>query len=158
LIVRSFNRSERSTSLKSWDLRTQKETPPPNPLPRFPGRHDESPDGRFLALAMGQVVQVIDTRLSREELAYRRALAAPDPARHAWEAAEAERAGNWFAVLFHADRAEQAGRRDHPLFLTRGRAHAEQGAWYKARADFARAAALAPEDVAGWQQRALAEL
>jgi hypothetical protein len=87
---------------------------------------------------LGDVVQVIDTRLSEEEVAYRRALAAPDPAWHAWEAAQAERAGNWFAVLFHADRAERAGRRDHHLFLTRGRAHAEQGVWDKTCADFPR--------------------
>jgi WD40 repeat protein len=152
LVVRYPN-----SSVKAWDLRTQKETPPPNPLPRFPGPRI-SLDGRFLAVPVGDVVQVFDTRLSEEELAYRRALAAPNPTRHAWEAAQAEQAGQWFAVLFHADRAERAGRRDHPLFLTRGRAHAERGAWDKARADFGRATALAPEDIEGWRRMALAHL
>jgi hypothetical protein len=144
--------------VKAWDLRTQEETPPPNPLPRFPGHGDVSPDGRFLALPVGDVVQVIDTRLSGEELAYRRALAAPDPARHAWEAAEAERAGRWFAVLFHADRAERDGRRDKPLYLTRGRAHAERGEWDKARADFGRVTAMETSDLGGWRYLALANL
>jgi dipeptidyl aminopeptidase/acylaminoacyl peptidase len=146
-------------SVRAWDLHTQKETPPPDPLPPYrEGGGDVSRDGRFVALPVGEFVQVIDTRLSEEELACRRALAAPDPARHAWEAARAEWAGQWFAVVFHADRAERAGRRDHPLYRSRGRANAERGAWDKARADFGRAAALAPEDIAGWQRLALADL
>jgi hypothetical protein len=133
-------------SVKAWDLRTQQETPPPNPLPRFadPGPVDVSPDGRFLALPVGDDVRVIDTRLSREELAYRRALAAPDPARHAWEAAQAERAGQPFAVLFHLDRA--------------GCAHAERGEWDKARAHFGRVTAMEPNDLGGWRRLALANL
>jgi tetratricopeptide (TPR) repeat protein len=151
-------------SVKSWDLRTHKETPPPNPLVPFPnplppGASLVSPDSRFLVRPVGgDVIQVIDTQLSREEVAFRRALAAPDPARYAWEAAQAERTGQWFAVLFHADWAERAGRRDAPLLLTRGRAHAERGAWDKARADFGQAAALSPEDVEGWRRLALANL
>jgi WD40 repeat protein/tetratricopeptide (TPR) repeat protein len=146
-------------SEKAWDIRTQKETPPPKPLPPLrQGTRNVSPDGRFLALPIRDVVHVIDTRLSQEELAYRRALAAPDPARHAWEAAQAEQADQWFAALFHADRAERAGRREQALYLTRGRAHAERGAWDRARADFGRATALAPEDREGWRRLALADL
>jgi WD40 repeat protein len=146
------------SSVKAWDLRTQREAPLPNPLPPFPGPGEVRLDGRYLVVPLADVVRVIDTRLSEEELAYRRALAAPDPARHAWEAAQAERAGQWFAVVFHADRAERAGRRDPSLYWSRGRAHAERGAWDQARADFGRAIALAPEDVAGWQCLALANL
>jgi DNA-binding beta-propeller fold protein YncE len=133
-------------SVNAWDLRTQQETPPPNPLPlpRFPGGGDVSPDSRFLARPLGEVVEVIDTRLSREELASRRALAAPDPARHAWEAAEAERTGQPFAVLFHLDRA--------------GRAHAERGEWDQARAHFGGVTALRPQGLGGWRQLALAHL
>jgi WD40 repeat protein/tRNA A-37 threonylcarbamoyl transferase component Bud32/tetratricopeptide (TPR) repeat protein len=155
LVARHYDSGRNVTA---WDLHTQKEIPPPDPLPPSGGGGDVSPDGRFVALPVGDFVQVIDTRLSEGELAYRRALAAPDPDRHAWEAAQAEQAGQWFAAVFHADRAERAGRRDHPLFLTRGRAHAERGAWDKARADFGRAAALAPEDVEGWRRLALANL
>jgi tetratricopeptide (TPR) repeat protein len=147
-----------ANSVKAWDLRTHKEITPPHPLPSETGPSNVSPDGRLLALPVGDVIQVIATRLSQEELAYRRALAAPDPARHAWEAAQAEWAGRWFAVVFHADRAERAGRSDYPLYWTRGRAHAEQGAWDKARADFGRATALAPGNIEGWRLLALADL
>jgi tetratricopeptide (TPR) repeat protein len=144
--------------VKAWDLQTQKETTPPDPLPRFADQGAVSPDGRFVALAVHDVVQVIDTRLSEKELAYRRALAAPDPARHAWEAAQAERARQWFGVLFHADRAERAGRRDEPLYQTRCRAHAERREWDKALADFGRAIAIQPNDLRGWSALALANL
>jgi tetratricopeptide (TPR) repeat protein len=113
-----------------------------------------SPDGRRLASAShdgtvrvwdaATAREMIDNRLSREELAYRRALAAPDPARHAREAAEAERAGQPFAVLFHLDRA--------------GRAHAERGEWDQARAHFERVTAMQPNDLGGWRRLALANL
>src|SRR5439155_26442594 len=125
--------------VKAWDLQTQLETTPAEPWPRVTDQDAVSLEGRIRSLAKGEVVQVIDARPPEEELAYRRDLAAPDPARHAWEAAQAARAGQWFAVLFHADRAERAGRRDAPLYQARGRAHAERPAWDKARADFGRA-------------------
>jgi tetratricopeptide (TPR) repeat protein len=96
--------------------------------------------------AAEQEALVLRLMLSDEEerLAYRRALVAPDPARHAWEAAQAERAGQRFAVLFHLDRA--------------GRAHAERGDWDQARAYFARVTAMQPNDLGGWRRLALAHL
>jgi WD40 repeat protein len=72
--------------------------------PRLPVRRDpvrHSPDGRYFARMDGSVLRVIDLRLSREELSYRRRVTGPDPEWHAAEAYRLAQAGDWSAACFH---------------------------------------------------------
>jgi tetratricopeptide (TPR) repeat protein len=63
------------------------------------------------------------------------------------QAAAAEREGSWFAAAFHLTQLLRRTPRDVSLLDRRGRAYAEQGKWPQARADFARASELRPDDI-----------
>jgi WD40 repeat protein len=85
----------------AWNALTGErlEKAPCLPVRRDPVRH--SPDGRYFARMDGSVLRVIDLRLSKEELRYRRRVTGPEPE---WRAAEAYRlaeAGDWSAACFH---------------------------------------------------------
>src|SRR5262249_61119520 len=98
------------------------------------------PDGRLLALIEGNHVSLRDLRASpdREELAFREAMARPDPFWHQEQAERCERERQWFAAAFHLGQALQS-RPDAALYRRRGHALAEQGPREGARADYARA-------------------
>src|SRR5262249_8713365 len=87
-----------------WDAQTGKRLPgtfkPPDT--RDPA---VSSDGRLLARIDGNVVRLIDLRLSDDELACRRWVTRIDLAWHAAEAARHAQAGQWFAGAFHHQRA-----------------------------------------------------
>jgi WD40 repeat protein/serine/threonine protein kinase len=90
----------------AWDIQTGKRLAI---APASPAGRDQalSPDRHTLAWIDGSTIRLIDLRLSREELSYRRRVTRPDPD---WHAAEAERyveAGHWFAAVFHLRRRLQ---------------------------------------------------
>jgi hypothetical protein len=58
------------------------------------------------------------------------------------QAANAERAGRWFATAFHLSRLIEAEPADASLYARRGRAYAQQGLSARAAADLRREAAL----------------
>ena len=60
------------------------------------------------------------------------------------QAADAEKAGQWFAAAFHLSRLIDAEPADASLFLRRGLAYAHLGRWADAGADLLWAAALPP--------------
>jgi WD40 repeat protein len=89
-------------------------------LPGTPQMPDErnpalSPDGRTLAWLDGNVIRLVDLRLSEEESALRRRVLRPDPENHVAIAERCERAGEWFAAAFH--RAYSLGMAPEPESL-----------------------------------------
>src|SRR5262249_5682624 len=69
----------------------------------------------------------------------RAALADTLPGWHQTQAAEFEKAGQWFAAAFHLDRLIQAEPQSGNLYLRRGRALAGQGKEAEARQDIEKA-------------------
>jgi hypothetical protein len=65
---------------------------------------------------------------------------------HTNQAADAERAGRWFAAAFHLSRLIDADPASPSLYARRGTAYALQGQWAKAAADLLRGAALCKPD------------
>jgi WD40 repeat protein/serine/threonine protein kinase/tetratricopeptide (TPR) repeat protein len=148
---------DRKGNVKAWDLESGEEEAV-RERPRFAGGpgFSYSPDGRHFALARGDVL-VVETP-SSEEYTYRRRISAPDPSWHQFEAGDAERARQWFAVVFHLDWLARNGRADPDLYQRCGRAQAEREQWAQASQDFARVVREAPDRVAAWHNLALAYL
>src|SRR5262249_25505914 len=71
----------------------------------------------------------------------------------AWQA---ERAGQWRAVVWHLDKLLATGPLDPKLLARRGTAQAELGHWLAARKDFEAALALDRADASHWYNLALA--
>jgi WD40 repeat protein len=144
--------------VKCWDVSTGEQ----GPLPRLPGHQvryvAQSPDRRYVARAENQAIELWDTQPAAEERAWRLACAEPGPGWHDWSAAEAERAGDWFAAGVHLNAVIAARPGDGPLYLRRGRAAAEQGRYEQAAEDFGRALEKAPDLAAAWRGLALAQL
>jgi WD40 repeat protein/tetratricopeptide (TPR) repeat protein len=70
----------------------------------------------------------------------------------AWEA---ERAGQWLAVVWHLDKLLATGPQDPKLLACRGTAQAELGHWLEARKDFEAALELDRADANHWHNLAL---
>jgi tetratricopeptide (TPR) repeat protein len=77
---------------------------------------------------------------------------------HRLQAAEAERQGQWFAVVFHLTHEINKTPADADLRRRRGIAYHELQEWDKALADFAEAVRLKPENAKHWCRRGLAFL
>ncbi len=93
--------------VEGWDAHTGATLPGPRAAPA-PHNAAVSPDGSLLAWITGDVIRLIDLRVSDEEAARRRAATAPDPGWHAAEAERLEKAGQGFAVAFHRRWAKAA--------------------------------------------------
>ena len=145
-----------------WDVKTGQEVAEPDPA-QFQFQRDLrsalSADGSSVARIEGDVVHVVDLGQApdADELAFRHAMARPDPAWQDEQAARYEKASQWFAAAFHLNQALTA-QPDRPLHLRRGRARAELGHWAEASADFAQAVAQQPGEPDGWRGLALAQL
>jgi eukaryotic-like serine/threonine-protein kinase len=97
-----------------------------------------SPDGRRLAAACQDGTVWVwqgwfpADPADPEELAYRRAMARPDPRWHEEQAARWEKAGQGFAAAFH--RRQARGTRSEPAqLLQQAQARAESGQWNQAQ-------------------------
>jgi dipeptidyl aminopeptidase/acylaminoacyl peptidase len=107
-----------------------------------------SPDGRRIATASwDNTARLWIARESPEEqakrLAEQRRLDREQQALwHTKQAADAEKAGRWFAAAFHLGRLIDADPASPALYARRGTAYALQGEWSKAAADLLQGAAL----------------
>jgi WD40 repeat protein/serine/threonine protein kinase len=146
---------------KVWEVQTWQEVVDPDAAKFVLSARDPalSPDGRFWARAEGEVVYLHDLKQSpnAEAIAFREALARPDPIWQEDQAARYERDRQWFAAAFHLDQALTA-RPDTALHGRRGRARAELSHWEEARADFARAVEEEPDQPDVWRGLALTQL
>jgi WD40 repeat protein/tRNA A-37 threonylcarbamoyl transferase component Bud32 len=148
----------------AWHLQSGAKSTLPDPMPTWalfpPSAPIVSPDGRFFAISQGKDVLLMDIEPSPEDLAFRRAIAQIDPAWQDQQAIEAEQAHQWFAVAFHLDRVEEAGKAYKDHHKRRGQARAILGRWDGAIADFTKALEGAPADerVELWNGVALAQV
>ena len=105
---------------KVWDARTGQELrgerlppeTPPSPI---------SPDGRSIAHAVGNRVELIALDPDADELDYRRSLTRPDPLRYRREYDEAKKIGDEFAARFYLGLLPTRARADviiSPLFAS----------------------------------------
>src|SRR5262249_20355885 len=92
-----------------------------------------------------------------DELAFREAMARPDPCWQLEQADRCEREHQWFAAAFHLGQALHC-RPQRSLYRRRGHAWAEQGRWGEAQADYAEAAGQDMSDPEAWRLLALVEL
>jgi WD40 repeat protein/serine/threonine protein kinase len=149
------------TETKVWDALTGHEVTDPEAGKFLLSGHNPrlSPDERFLVHPEGTVVYVHDRARSidAEEMAFREAVARPDPAWQEEQAVRYEQERQWFAAAVHLDQI-LAAHPEAPLHARRGRARAELGRWEDARADFARAVAEQPDDPDAWHGLALTQL
>jgi WD40 repeat protein len=86
--------------VEGWDAGTGAALPGPHIAPR-PHNAAVSPDGSLLAWTTGDMIRLIDLRVSDEEETRRHTATVPDPAWHAAEAERLEKAGQGFAAAFH---------------------------------------------------------
>jgi tetratricopeptide (TPR) repeat protein len=92
-----------------WDVQTGELLPG---LPDFPLSDSRtSPDGRLFAFLEGDVIRLLDSRLSTVDRARRERALRSDPAWHLEETTRYEKEGLWFASAFHYERllSEQPG-------------------------------------------------
>ena len=88
----------------AWDVVSGRKIPKPDQWPVDPGEQaGYSPDGRWLALAFGSQIQVVDLdyKTTPLERAYRQSKGEFDPDWHLEWAVTAETAQRWFEALFH---------------------------------------------------------
>jgi WD40 repeat protein len=97
----------------------------------------------LFASLRGTSRELLDTS-SQDVLAWHREMA--------WQA---ERAGQWLAVVWHLDKLLANGPLDPKLLARRGAAQAELGHWLEARKDFQAAFELDRADVSHWHNLAL---
>jgi WD40 repeat protein/tetratricopeptide (TPR) repeat protein len=101
LATASWDQTARRWDMRVWDARTGTQLSGVPDFPLFNARHLD-PSGNRLAIANGNLVQIIDIeKPDADELLIRRRVTQLD---HAWHAAEAQRLekdGLWFAVAFH---------------------------------------------------------
>jgi WD40 repeat protein/serine/threonine protein kinase len=141
-----------------WDVATGREVLTLTDTPYRPAGVAFAPDGRHLVLTTAEgLVAVWDSQFlpptGRAQAAAKRALGW-----HWNQAQSADRAQNWFAVMFHAGQGIAAGARDLKWYIYRAWAHAELGRWDDACADYAQTVRLSPDASWVWYRYVIAHL
>jgi tetratricopeptide (TPR) repeat protein len=144
----------------AWDLATRQSLPDATQAVPPRSKSARSPDGRFLALLEGDSIFLHDLKapVDPDELAFREAMARPDPFWQRDQADRREQERQWFAAAFHLGQALLSWPDDAALLRRRGQALAEQGLWQDARDNFARAVERTPNDSEAWDGLAVTEL
>jgi hypothetical protein len=134
--------SNEKARVLSWDATTGQLLPDSPPPSDVFVKGDTNRHGDVIAWIDRDRIQLIDSKLTSQELTYRKQAFRADPFFHIRQAAVAEKQRDWFAAAFHLDHWLTIQPRNPEAHRRRGLVALECGDWDRAAWHFVAAAAV----------------